>query len=427
MRVLWLSHFIPYPPRGGNLQRSYNLLRQAAKSFDVSLVALNVHGASQEQVAEYRSALGSFCDKVEIWDTPYPWKGWRWQAELIRSTASRVPFSFRPLFSEDLCRMWTEKLAAHPDALVHIDAIDLALFVGAADGFRKVLNHHNCESALLARRAARETNPLKKKYLELEAKKIARWERELSGKFQVNTVVSDDDERLLRSINPAAHIHVVENGVDTDYFRPMDIPEEPHSLVFTGSLDWQPNISAIQDFVRDVWPLVKQGCPDAKLSVAGKSPAENVLRLADRDSSIAVFPSPEDMRPLLARASVYICPILEGGGTRLKILDAMAMGKPIVSTPIGCEGLRVTPGRDILTGDSAEALADLVLRLFANDALRGQLGSSARDLVEREYAWPRIGPQLEHAYRCVLRHKCCQETPDGQGRSRPPEMVSHHA
>ena len=407
MRVLWLSHFVPYPPRGGNLQRSYNLLRQAAKSFDVSLFALNTQGASREQVDEYRNALASFCPEVEIWDPPYPWKGRRWQAELIRSAASRVPFTFRPLFSEDLCGRWSEKLAAHPETLVHIDAIDLALFAGAAEGFRKVLNHHNCESALLQRRAARETNPVKKKYLELEANKIARWERELSGKFQVNTVVSEEDGRLLQAINPNAHIHVVENGVDTDYFRPMDVLEQPHSLIFTGSLDWQPNVSAIQHFVRDVWPLVKRGCSDARLMVAGKSPSESVLRLAERDSSIAIFPSPEDMRPLLARASVYICPILEGGGTRLKILDAMAMGKPIVSTSIGCEGLRVTPGQDILVGNSAQAMADLVLQLFANDALRGQLRSSARDLVEREYAWPRLGQQLESAYRCATGANGC--------------------
>ncbi|HVB34920.1 MAG TPA: glycosyltransferase family 4 protein [Patescibacteria group bacterium] len=402
MRLLWLSHFIPFPPRGGNVQRSYNLIRQAAKSFDVSLVALNVQGAMPEQVAEHRNALAGLCADVEIWDLPYPWKGRRWQAELVRSAASPVPFTFRPLYSEELGRRWAEKLARHPGPLVHIDAIDLALFAGAADGFRKVLNHHNCESALLSRRAARETNLLKRKYLELEAGKLARWERKLSGRFQVNAVVSEEDAQLLRAMNPAAHIHVVENGVDTDYFRPTDAPEEPRSLIFTGSLDWQPNISAIQYFAQEVWPLVKRGCPDAKLLVAGKSPAESVLRLAERDSSITVFPSPADMRPLLARASVYICPLLEGGGTRLKILDAMAMGKPVVSTPVGCEGLRVTPGENILVGDTAQALAELALRLLASEELRAQLACSARQLVEREYAWNHVSHQLESAYHCAL-------------------------
>lgn len=402
MRVVWLSHFLPYPPRGGNLQRSFNLIRQAANTFEVSLVALNVQGASPDRVAEYKEALGRHCDEVEIWDPPYPWKGARWQAELIRSAASRVPFTCRPLYSKKLHRRWEETLARHPGALLHFDAIDLGLYAESANDFRKVLNHHNCESQLLQRRAERETNPLKKKYLLLEAQKLARWERDLSARFDVNIVVCEEDRQRLLALNPDAHIHVVENGVDTEYFRPMGVPEEPHSLIFTGSLDWQPNISAIQFFVREVWPLVKRGCPDAKLFVAGKSPAESVLRLAKEDTAISVFPNPEDMRPLLARASVYVCPLLEGGGTRLKILDAMAMGKPVVSTSIGCEGLRVTPGDDLLVGDSAREFAEAASLLIGDGARRRCLGESARALVERSYAWGRVGPRLEGAYRCVL-------------------------
>jgi glycosyltransferase involved in cell wall biosynthesis len=412
MRLLWLSHFIPYPPRGGNVQRSYNLIRHAAKSFDISLVALNVQGASPEQVAEYRSALRNFCSEVEIWDPPYPWKGLRWQAELIRSAASGIPFTLRPLYSESLRCRWTERLAAYPGSLVHIDAIDLALFAGATEGYRKVLNHHNCESVLLSRRAEREGNPLKKKYLQLEARKLARWEHRLSSSFQVNAVVSEQDARLLQSINPSAHIHVVENGVDTEYFRPMDVPEEPHRVAFTGSLDWQPNISAAHFLVREIWPLVKRGCPDSTLSIAGNAPAQSILRLATEDPSIVVFPSPDDMRPILACASVYVCPLLEGGGTRLKILDAMAMGKPVVSTSVGCEGLRVTPGENILVGDTAQALADLVLRLFADGQLRGRLGHGCRLLVEHSYAWNTVSRQLKNAYQCAMGVNGC-------ARSRP--------
>ncbi len=401
MRVLWLSHFIPYPPRGGNVQRSFNLIRQAAKSFEVSLVALNVQGASSGQVAEYKEALGSYCDEVEIWDPPYPWKGPRWHAELVRSAASRVPFTCRPLYSKRLRHRWEEILARHSGSLVHVDAIDLALYAQSANGFRKVLNHHNCESQLLQRRAERETNPLKRKYLLLEAQKLARWERDLSARFDVNIVVCEEDRQRLLALNPNAHIHVVENGVDTDYFRPMDVPEEPHSVIFTGSLDWQPNISAIRFFVRDVWPLVKRDCPDAKLFIAGKSPAGSVLRLSENDSSITVFPNPEDMRPLLARASVYICPLLEGGGTRLKILDAMAMGKPIVSTSVGCEGLRVSSGEHLFVADTPSSFSVRVSRLLMERSCGERFGRAARNLVEGQYEWAQIGGRIYSAYRCA--------------------------
>lgn len=407
MRVVWLSHFIPYPPRGGNAQRSYNLIRQAAKSFEVSLVALNVRGANPGEVAEYEKALKNYCNEVEIWDPPYPWRGPRWQAELVRSAASNIPFTLRPLYSKRLRQRWEELLARHPGALVHIDAIDLALFADSTAGFSKVLNHHNCESQLLLRRAEREANPLKRKYLVLEAQKLAGWERYLSGRFNVNVTVCEEDLQRLRTLNPNAHIHVVENGVDTDHFQPMDVPEEPHSLIFTGSLDWQPNISAIQFFVREIWLRVKRDCPDAKLLVAGKSPPESVLRLAKEDSSITVFPSPEDMRPLLACASVYICPLLEGGGTRLKILDAMGMGKPVVSTTVGCEGLRITSGENILVADTPEEFSDLVLQLFANESRCRRLGENARDLVESIYSWRKIGSQLVETYCCAMGTKGC--------------------
>ena len=335
------------------------------------------------------------------------WKGARWKAELIRSTASRVPFTCRPLYSKRLGHRWEEMLARHPDALIHIDAIDLALFAESTNGFRRVLNHHNCESQLLRRRAAQETNPLKENYLRLEARKLAGWERDLSGRFDVNIVVCEEDRQRLLAVNSNAHFHVVENGVDTDYFRPIDVPEEPDSLIFTGSLDWQPNVSAIHFFVREAWPIVRRGFPEAKLVIAGKFPAESILRLARQDSSIAVFPTPEDMRPLLARASVYVCPILEGGGTRLKILDAMAMGKPVVSTGVGCEGLLTMPGESILVADAPEELSECILGLLGNEDRRRQMGESARKLAEQVYDWEKIGDQLMQAYQCALVPGAC--------------------
>ena len=403
MRILWLSHLVPFPPRGGNVQRSYNLLRQAAHFAEVSLVALNLQGEAPERLREHREALETFCAGVEIWNLPYPWKGSRWWAEALRSPLYATTFSSRAFFSDGLCNRWERKLADYQDAVVHVDSIDLALYIAAIGRLRKVLNHHNCESALALRRAAQETNPVRRRFLQTEAWKLARLEHAHCGNFNVNMAVCEEDRKRLLAASPSAHFHVVENGVDTDYFQPIRGREEGCTAIFTGTLDWQPNLSAVRYLIGGIWPLVRQGCPDAKLILAGKNPPAEIFRLAGAIPGVEVFPNPWDMRPLLARAAVYVCPILEGGGTRLKILDAMAMGKAVVSTTIGCEGLRVKPQRDILRRDQPGEFASAVLRLFREEDLRSVLGRSSREVAEREYSWVRAGGQLKIAYECAAR------------------------
>lgn len=399
MKLIWFSHFVPYPPKGGNLQRSYNLIRQASRSCEVTLVALNFLGESPERLRSHAEELKKYCERVEFWELPYPWRGARWQAAALASPLFRVPFSCRALYSPDLRSRWEQVLRETPGALLHLDSIDLGLFVPSTKGFRKVLNHHNCESAMALRRAQREPNRLKKAFLALQARELRRMEKTICADFENNLVVSDEDANQLRAIQPRAHFSVVENGVDVSYFQPAQEQEEANTLAFTGLLDWYPNVSGIRFFVREIWPLVKSRFADARLYLAGKNPAEEVLACAHADANIVVIPNPDDMRPILARAAVCICPLLEGGGTRLKILDALAMGKPMVTTTIGCEGLRVTHGENILVADTPRDFADGIVQLFENQGLRRKIGAAGRALVEREYSWDKIGEQLRQAYR----------------------------
>ena len=402
MKLIWLSHFVPYPPKGGNLQRSYNLIRQASRSYQITLVALNFLGESPERLRSHAEELKKNCERVEFWELPYPWRGARWQVAALASPLFRVPFSCRALYSPDLRSRWEQILRDTPGALLHLDSIDLGLFVPSAKGFRKVLNHHNCESAMALRRAQREPNRLKKAFLALQARELRRMEKSICADFDNNLVVSDEDANQLRAIQPRARFSVVENGVDVNYFQPAQEQEEANTLAFTGLLDWYPNVSGIRFFVREVWPLVKNKFADARLCLAGKNPAEEVLAFAQADANIVVSPNPDDMRPILGRAAVCICPLLEGGGTRLKILDALAMGKPMVTTTIGCEGLRVTHGENILVADTPRGFADSIVQLFENQGLRRKIGAAGRALVEREYCWEKIGEQLEQAYRSAF-------------------------
>jgi glycosyltransferase involved in cell wall biosynthesis len=402
VRLVWFSHFVPYPPKGGNLQRSYNLIRQASRSHQVTLVALNFLGESPERLRSHTDELKKYCDRVEIWEVPYQWRGLRWQLEALASPFFRDPFSCRALYSKELCSRWEQILREHPGALLHFDSIDLALYALSARDFRKVLNHHNCESALAWRRAQQESNLLKKAFLSLQARKLVRMEQSICAQFDSNLVVSEEDGALLRVNQPRTHTHVVENGVDIGYFQPSSVQEEFETVAFTGMLNWYPNISGMCFFVREIWPLVKKSFAGSRLSIAGKRPSGEILELARKDSSITVVQNPDDMRPILARSAVVIVPLLDGGGTRLKILDAMAMGKAVVSTTIGCEGLRVTQGENIIIADSPRDFAERICFLFASIAHRARIGSAARVLVEREYSWDKIGRDLEHAYACAI-------------------------
>ncbi len=402
MKLIWFAQFIPFPPHGGNVQRTFNLIRQASARHEMHLIALNLHGENEQKLHGYEAELKKCCATVKICELPFPWRGAHWWSEALFSPLFRVPFSNRALFSKCVFARWKDLLKTHPNALLHFDSIDLALYADAASGFRKVLNHHNCESAMAYRQAEREKNPVQKKYMLLQAAKLERAEQTQCPRFDVNLVVSEGDRRLLQAIQPNAHYHIVANGVDTQYFVPITSEPEAHSVIFTGLLGWGPNVSAMKFLVRDVWPHVKAKFPAARLYLAGKKPAKHVLAWPEEDSSITVVPNPDDMRPWLARATVCVCPIREGGGTRLKILDAMAMGKPVVSTTIGCEGLHVTPRENILIADTPQDFAAKMSDLFEDRELQRRLGANGRALVEGEYSWDRIGQQLEAAYRHAL-------------------------
>ncbi len=419
MKLLWFSHFVPFPPRGGNVQRSFHLLRSLATDFEISLVAFNLEGIPSQRLREYEGELRQFCPRVQFWDLAVPWKSSRWWLELGLGPVFRHPHNCRVFWSPSLAERWARNLYREQAALVHFDSLDLALFAPATTGFRKVLNHHNCESDLAWRRFQHTRNPLSKAVLCAQAKKLARLEASLCHTFEANTVVSQLDAQRLHSRNSQAHIHVVENGTDLEFPAPLPGQEEPGALIFAGSLNWYPNLSGLRFFVDRIWPRIRKQRADIRLYLAGRDPSSECRRLARQHAAIILVPNPQDMRPLLARAAVFICPLLEGGGTRLKILDALAMGKAVVSTTIGCEGLRVRPGVDIRVADTPESFAAEILLLLDHPHLRRALGASGRTLVETHYGWKTIAGQLKLAYQCALQGGTCSlQQPASHGGSQ---------
>jgi len=398
MSLIWLSHFIPYPPRGGAYQRSFHLLREAARNHEVMLVAFNRPAVNAETLTAYTAELRKFCAHVEFWELPFAWKGLRWWTTLLTNTVSKLPHSCEVYRSSSLLARWEGMLREHPDALLHIDSSDLAVFAQAAQGRRILLNHHNCESAMAFRRASVEPNRAKKVFLLSEARKHARLEHELCPAVTVNAVVSPEDSESLRAQAPSARIIVVGNGTDTAYFLPDPKATKDDTLVFTGMLNWYPNVSGLRFFREQIWPKVKQQVAGVKCIVAGMNPVQEIRMWAASDPSVTLVDSPADIRPSLASGAVYFCPIIDGGGTRLKLLDAMSAGKGIVTTRVGAEGLGVENRKQALVADSDDEFLQYTLELLSNRSLCTSLGQNAREFVERHYAWNVIGRSLDAAY-----------------------------
>jgi glycosyltransferase involved in cell wall biosynthesis len=202
--------------------------------------------------------------------------------------------------------------------------------------------------------------------------------------------VSDTDRDTFARFLDSKKLTVTPTGVDVDYFKPLSVEEAPNSLVFTGSMDWLPNEDAVLYFVDAIFPLIKQQCPEVSFEVVGRNPSRKLQALAEREKSMRLTGWVDDIRLFVARAAICIVPLRIGGGTRLKIFEAMAMGKAVISTTVGAEGLPVESGKDILLADTPNDFAQSVIGLLRDSLLRRRLGTGARSLVQENYSWGRV-------------------------------------
>jgi glycosyltransferase involved in cell wall biosynthesis len=402
MKILFLSQIVPYPPHGGVLQRGYNIVREIAKENDVHLLAF-VHPeilTDEAMIEESKAVLEEMCATVDYFSL------WPKRSKLHNFGAllagAVYPGSFGELAHRSAAykgRM-VEILTEHDIDIVHYDTIGLARYKSFAPSHPSVLTHHNIESNLMARRAKVERMLLGRRYVARQARVLREMERTESPKFDVNVMMSSTDEADLREICGDVNTVVVPNGVDVDYFQPNDSEPEP-AIIYTGGMNMFANEDAVLHLLRDMWGDIKAAVPGVKFYVIGQDPTREILELAKADSSIVVTGFVDDIRPYVARASVYVVPIRVGGGTRLKVLDALAQGKAIVSTSVGCEGIEVADGKDIRIEDSVTGFVAATVELLVNRDARRELGVAARNLAETRYSWEGIGAVLNQVYRDV--------------------------
>ena len=405
MRILWLSHLVPYPPKGGVQQRSYNLIRELSRHHQVDVVAFHqaAHHADTATLQHAIEHMNGFCRLRTV--LPLPVDGGRWRKPLLalRALAGQT-YTVRWTQCEHYGAAVQQALADTQYDAVHFDTISLAPYAqlpGPMRALPRLMNHHNIESAMLLRRAELEQQPLRAWYYRQEGQRLAQCEKQVAGQFAAHLVCSAlDAERLQAQCGSTLKTEVIPNGVDTDYFRqdPGAPAAPPQSLVFAGRLDWYPNATAMRWCINALWPLIKAQRPQARMAIVGKAPGAQLLQVAATDTALTVPGFVDDVRTWIQGAQVYLCPITDGGGTKLKILDALAMGCAIVAHPIACEGIDVTDGKNVLLSDTATGLVDHCLRLFDDAALRAQLSSAAIDLAESTYTFRSIGTKLASVY-----------------------------
>jgi polysaccharide biosynthesis protein PslH len=400
MRILYVTQIVPYPPHGGVLQRGFNLLRELGQRHEVHLLAFHhpdelPHG---DPVEHSKRELGAFCRTVEYFDLVPKKSAAHMAAGLAMAAFHPAPFSVLAHRSGPLAERISQLCATAPGFdLVHLDTIALAPYAVHCGASPLVLAHHNIESQLMERRAEREKGFLQKLYVRQQARRIRRLEAQEAGRFATNITVSPADAELLGQICPGARTAVIPNGVDTDYFHPRPGNETP-TLVFTGGMGMFANRDAVHWFIDSIWPLVKQRVPEAQFLAIGKKASQYALDSAARDSAIKVPGFVPDVRPYVERSAIYVVPIRVGGGTRLKVVDAMAQGKAIVSTSLGVEGIEARDGEHFVVADDAQAFADRIVHLLHHPEERARLGAAARERAQKTYCWKSLGRQLEQVY-----------------------------
>lgn len=407
MKILWIAHFLPWPPHGGSPQRNYNLLKELRKEFDVYKIGFiqRPHHSSDIVKKEAITRISEICNGLQAFNIPSDYSRLSWYSLLSANVFSQTPYSAWRFKSKEFENHLNNLLDRERFDIVYSDTAATAHYALRAKGKAKlVLNHHNIESSLLFRRAENATNLFSRCYLRHQANKLRKWESRICPQFDVNLTVSEVDANELRNFAPGIRCEIIANGSDIEYFSPSD-SVAGYEMVYAGGGTWLPNRDAMTWFVDEIFPKIVKRVPDAIMHIIGRNPPKEVRYAAEKDSHIKVHGFVDDIRPYLARSAVYVAPIRIGGGTRLKILDAFASGKAVVSTSIGCEGIECEDRKHIRIVDNSENFSEAVVELLQDSQARQRLEKNARDLVEKTYSWQIIGEQLRSLYRELVARK----------------------
>ena len=391
MKILFLSPTVPFPLTDGGRIRVFNLLKQIAEKSDVTLLALETQPTDAEGVAQLQQ-LG-----IQVHLVPNaPTLPRLSLGTLANAFFKRQPITVARYDLPVYRQQFKELIATDTFDLVHYEMFHTAQFQTETD-LPSVLSQQNVDSAIWRRLCGETINPFYKFAYWTQQLAFQRYERVLSPKFDAVTCTSDIDAAVFQQHCAEDVIEIIPNGVDVAHYQPDFSAEAPAHLIYIGSMDWYPNEDAVSFFADEVLPQIHAEVPEVKFSIVGGNPSVRVQKLAEKEGIVVTGRVPE-IKPYFAEATVFVVPLRIGSGTRLKILEALAMGKAIVSTSVGAEGLDLKDGEEIFIADEPAAFADAVTRLLTDVPLRRRIGENGRARVEQDYDWRSIGEKLHGVY-----------------------------
>lgn len=372
-RIVFLTSELPYPPSGGGKIRDMHLIRLLAERADVEVLCFkgprsHTGGHPAEQPPSNVRVSEVQRDRAPIW--------------------KRTVYPFRPYvvngYSQEMEKALKDR--ARPGTLLWVSRLAMAQYIPVARkmGYQIVLDEHNVESNLLLKSAVASVKTLPNLLI---AAQCSYYESRFCQASDVVVATSDIDASRLSKMAPGSTVHVVPNSIDAQHYEPIR-GQKGHSLFFSGTLNYGPNVEALEWFCKEILPRLRAalGKKMPPVVVAGSNPSHETVRML-KGSGIEVHSNPPSMLPFLSDAAVVFVPIKSGSGTRFKILEAMAAGRPVVSTGKGAEGLVLSPTYDIWIADDADRFASGILQLFANETLRREMGSRAAETVQKRYDW----------------------------------------
>lgn len=400
MNILFLSTRSPYPLISGHSLRTYHILKGAAQNHNVTFVTF-VQLPEHEFKKENLDHLKGFCKAVYPFEIPADLSRITFAKMLFLNLFSSLPFVAQKYDAPLMRQQIREIIQTEHIDLVHVDMLPLAAYINEFENLPKILVNHNVESVRLYRWFRTEPNLVKKAYLGIQCLKLKAFEQSAMNKFDGCVVVSELDRELLIKMGVRSKLFVVPNGTNTKFFKPNNGKVVENSVLWIGHMDVHTNKDAVLYFWKDIYPILKKKYPQVKMTFVGTAPPKEIADATKSDGHVRVTGFVDDIRPYIEEAAVMVVPIRIGSGTRLKILDAMAMGKAIVSTSVGCEGINVSDGENIVIADNREDFASKTIELLKNPDTRINLERNAIELV-KTYDWNLIGEKQELVYKDVM-------------------------
>lgn len=395
MRILYVTQEFPIPATNGIRLKVFELLRLLGDRHEIYLISFYSHG-DHPAVA----ALEAFgCRVVGVFPVVNP------RPSILLAASSIVspePFSLRRYENPEFIAVLHSFLVRQPIDLVHFDMVNMARFWAYAAGKATVIAPNDCTTLFLLRSSKLSTDLVRKMYLWVQSRKMAAFEARVFSRFTKCYVVSETDRQYLKRLNPGIEVECIPLSVDTVFFSPHEPGPSNRSLVFTGNMGSERNVDAVFSFVKSILPRVQAEFPDVTFWVVGENPPPRLVALANQEKHIVVTGRVDDIRPYLNGAMVYVCPLKLGSGMKSRLLQAMSMAKPVVTTSVGAENIEVIPGVHLHVAEEADAFANGVIRLLKDREAALRMGLTARELMRAKYDSRYIARKVEALYETAL-------------------------